>query len=70
MTLEVRVNGTPRQVAEGSTLLQLLTELRVSPERVVIEQNRQILRREQFAETRVQAGDELELVYFVGGGST
>jgi len=68
MTVEVCVNGKARQVVEGSTLLQLLTELGVPPERVVIEQNRQILRREQFAGARVQAGDELELVYFVGGG--
>lgn len=68
MTVEVRINGKVRAVPEGATLLEVLVQLQVAPERVVIEQNREILRREQFAERRVRAGDELELVYFVGGG--
>jgi sulfur carrier protein len=68
MTVEVRINGKAREVAEGATLLEMLAHLQVAPERVVIEQNREIVRREQFAERRVRAGDELELVFFVGGG--
>ncbi|TME45325.1 MAG: hypothetical protein E6I60_15850, partial [Chloroflexi bacterium] len=31
--------------------------------------NREIRRRDDFETTRVRAGDELELVYFVGGGA-
>ncbi len=68
MTVAVYINGRPREVPEGATLLEVLAHLQVPPERVVIEQNREILRREQFAERRVRAGDQLELVYFVGGG--
>lgn len=64
----VTLNGKPRSVPEGLSLLQLLEHLEVPPGRVVVEQNRQVLRRDDFAGTRVQAGDELELVYFVGGG--
>ncbi len=64
----VTLNGKPRTIREGVTLLELLEQLKVSPARVVIEQNRQILRKEDFAGARVRAGDELELVYFVGGG--
>src|SRR5207245_5069279 len=41
----------------------------VQPSRVVIEHNREIRRKDDFAKTVVHAGDELELVYFVGGGS-
>ena len=65
----VTLNGKPRQVADGVTLLDLLTQLDVQPSRVVIEHNREIRRRDDFAKTVVRAGDELELVYFVGGGS-
>jgi thiazole synthase len=68
MTVEVRLNGKPRQITEGATLLDLLRDLQVQPERVVVEQNRQILRYEDFAGAHIAAGDELELVYFVGGG--
>ena len=66
----VTLNGKPRQVADGASLLELLNELDVAPSRVVIEHNREIRRKDDFAKTVVHAGDELELVYFVGGGST
>jgi thiazole synthase len=66
----VTLNGKPRKVAEGLSLLELLKELDVQPSRVVIEHNREIRRRDDFEKTRVRAGDELELVYFVGGGSS
>ena len=65
----VTLNGKPRQVPEGLSLLELLKQLDVQPSRVVVEHNREIRRRDEFEKTQVHAGDELELVYFVGGGS-
>jgi thiazole synthase len=65
----VKVNGTARTVPDGLTLLELLEQLNVQPGRVVVEHNREIRRKDDFKVTRVRAGDELELVYFVGGGS-
>ena len=66
----VTLNGKPRTVEDGVSLLELLKELDVAPSRVVIEHNREIRRKDDFAKTVVHDGDELELVYFVGGGST
>jgi thiazole synthase len=65
----VTLNGKPRQVTDGVTLLDLLNQLDVQPSRVVVEHNREIRRPDDFEKTVVRAGDELELVYFVGGGS-
>jgi thiazole synthase len=65
----VTLNGKPRKVEDGVSLLELLAQLDVAPSRVVIEHNREIRRKDDFAKTVVHAGDELELVYFVGGGS-
>ena len=65
----VTLNGKPRQVPEGVSLLELLEQLEVQPSRVVVEHNREIRRRDDFEKTHVHAGDELELVYFVGGGA-
>jgi thiazole synthase len=65
----VTLNGKPRKVPDGLSLLDLLKELDVQPSRVVVEHNREIRRRDDFERTQVHAGDELELVYFVGGGS-
>jgi thiazole synthase len=65
----VTLNGKPRMVLDGLSLLDLLEQLDVQPSQVVIEHNREIRRRDDFGKTRVHAGDELELVYFVGGGA-
>jgi thiazole synthase len=65
----VTLNGKPRKVPDGVSLLELLEQLDVQPSRVVVEHNREIRRRDDFEKTQVHAGDELELVYFVGGGS-
>ena len=65
----VKLNGKPRRVPDGLSLRELLEQLNVQPSRVVVEHNREIRRKEDFEKTRVRGGDELELVYFVGGGS-
>lgn len=66
--VEVMINGERRQVPAGATILELLAELEINPERVAIEFNREILRRENWATTRVHGGEQIEIVQFVGGG--
>ena len=67
-TIEVVVNGEPRAVARGGTLLELLEALQLDPRAVVVEHNRTIVRRPALAGVRVAPGDAIELVHFVGGG--
>jgi sulfur carrier protein len=64
----IRVNGEPRNVAEGLTIVDLLADLGLRPDRVAVEMNRAIVRQPQWAETEVPPGAELEIVQFVGGG--
>ncbi len=66
--MEIVVNGELRRVAEPSTLLDLLETLGLDPRTVVVELNRKIVRRPRLGETRLAAGDAVELVHFVGGG--
>jgi thiamine biosynthesis protein ThiS len=66
--IEVRLNGKVRCVAAGLTVGGLLDSLDLKRELVVVELNREILRREQYGEVPVNAGDTVELVHFVGGG--
>jgi thiamine biosynthesis protein ThiS len=66
--LDILVNGEPRRVAERSTLLDLLDALGLDPRTVVVELNREIVRRPRLGETAIAAGDAIELVHFVGGG--
>lgn len=66
--VEIFVNGEPRRVPVGQTVSGLLTELELNGRLVVVELNRQILRRGELPEIGLESGDRVELVNFVGGG--
>jgi thiamine biosynthesis protein ThiS len=65
---EVVLNGQPRAIAEGQTLLDLVCSLDLEPARVAAELDGRIVKRDLWAETPLHAGARLELVHFVGGG--
>ena len=67
-TIEIVVNGEGKSVPEGISLERLLGFLDVDPSRVAVERNREIVRKTEWGGTVIQAGDSLEVVWFVGGG--
>jgi thiamine biosynthesis protein ThiS len=66
--IAVTINGETRRVPGPATLLELLAHLGLDPRSVVVELNREIVRRPRLGETGVAEGDTIELVHFVGGG--
>ncbi|MHB8484100.1 MAG: sulfur carrier protein ThiS [Candidatus Acidiferrales bacterium] len=68
VTIQVVINGEPREVPDSLNVAALLAHLGITAERVAIERNRDILPRSVWQETSVQAGDSFEIVHFVGGG--
>jgi sulfur carrier protein len=65
----VSVNGKDETVDEGLTISQLLKKQAVKmPEMVSVELNGNILDRDAFATTQLQANDQVEFLYFMGGG--
>jgi thiamine biosynthesis protein ThiS len=66
--MRIEVNGTLRTVERGRTVRDLLENLALDPRLVVVERNREIVRRDALAETELRDGDTLEIVHFVGGG--
>jgi thiamine biosynthesis protein ThiS len=67
-TIEIVVNGEPKRVRAGLSVLDLLLDLEVDPERVAVELNRSIVRQPEWRDRRVDEGAALEIVQFVGGG--
>jgi thiazole synthase len=67
-TLSIRVNGEHRRVSAGLTLAALAEELGLNPAKVAVERNLVVVPRSTLAEVKVEDGDELEIVHFVGGG--
>jgi thiamine biosynthesis protein ThiS len=66
--LQIVVNGDERRVPGPATLLDLLAHLGLDPRTVVVELNREIVRRPRLGATSLSQGDAVELVHFVGGG--
>jgi thiamine biosynthesis protein ThiS len=64
----VTVNGTARELPEGATVRDLLDRLEARAEAIAVERNRVLVRRRDFETTRLEAGDAVEIVTFVGGG--
>jgi sulfur carrier protein len=66
--MQIVVNGQPRTLNDGLTLADLVAALELTPQRVAIEVNEQLVRRTDYASTRLCDGDRIEVVTLVGGG--
>lgn len=66
--MEIFLNGEKRVVPDELSLSELVKLLELSPERLAIEHNLQIVKRDLWGERRLSNGDKVEIVHFVGGG--
>lgn len=73
--MNLQINGENRvfELESGPqifTITVLLEKLGMKPDRVAVELNRDIAPRDQWSGTMLKDGDQLEIVHFVGGGSS
>jgi thiamine biosynthesis protein ThiS len=68
--VRITLNGDPYDLDQPLSVLELLERLNVDPRRVAVEHNLVILKRHAFAATLVGDGDRVEIVNFVGGGTS
>ncbi|EAP91174.1 MAG: thiamine biosynthesis protein ThiS [Oceanicaulis sp.] len=66
--IDVELNGETRQIPSSLTLKGLLEHLELDPRKVAVERNLEIAPRDGYDSIRIEAGDRLEIVHFVGGG--
>lgn len=67
LMMKITVNGDPRELPAGTTVAQLLEQLKFTPRNVAVELNRRLLRSDRYV-TVLTEGDAVEIVTFVGGG--
>lgn len=65
--MRVKVNGEFIDV-KATTVAELLSELGIRADRVAVEVNLEIVKRERFDSYQIREGDSIEIVNFVGGG--
>jgi len=66
--MKLLINGEERSFGDDLTLAALVDQLGLKADRVAVELNQNIVRRDDWAGTRLRDGDRLEVVHFVGGG--
>jgi len=67
--MELMVNGKKLEVTVGATITTVLEELNINPLRVAVQLNLEIIKRKRYEETVLKAGDRLEIITFMAGGS-
>ena len=65
--MEIKVNGKCVTLF-SSNLMELVQQKNLDPGAVIIEHNFTIIPQEAWATTRINGGDTIELLSFVGGG--
>lgn len=71
--LTIKLNGQPRtfsELASPTVLASVIMTLGLKADRIAVELNSNIISRSVWEQTQVVEGDRLEIVHFVGGGST
>ncbi len=67
--MQLRINGKEETVTEVKSITDLLKIRGVkTPETVSVELNGEILKREKLGTAILKENDEIEFLYFVGGG--
>lgn len=67
-SVTIKVNGEVKIVPQNISILKLLDTYKINKDKVVIELNKAILRKDLYKSIILKEDDHLEIVTFVGGG--
>ena len=67
--IAIILNGEPKEIASGQSILDLVKTLNLPTERLAVEHNLNIVKRDHWNRQPLVDGDKVEIVQFVGGGS-
>jgi thiamine biosynthesis protein ThiS len=66
--MRLLLNGDEREIAEVSSVADLVASLGLDSRKVAVERNLEIVPRSTYANTALTDGDRIEIVTFIGGG--
>jgi sulfur carrier protein len=65
--MQVKINGKSEDV-QGATILDLLKAKNIDPHMVAVELNAQMIERDHLGTTSIKENDQLEFLFYMGGG--
>ena len=66
--IKIKVNGKTKMIKDGSNLLNLIKNLKISTKKVAIEMNKEIVDKKKLNIIKLKVNDKIEIVHFIGGG--
>ena len=66
--IKIKVNGKTKMIKDGSNLLNLIKNLKISTKKVAIEINKEIVDKKNLNIIKLKVNDKIEIVHFIGGG--
>lgn len=66
--MTIFINGEARELEGVETLSNLLDTLGLPKQRIAIEVNRKVIRKQEWETAVIADQDKIEIVHFVGGG--
>ncbi len=68
--MKITVAGAAKEVADGLTIAELIEQENVeNPDYVTVSVNDEFAESDSFSSRKLQDGDNVEFLYFMGGGS-
>lgn len=68
--MKATIAGVNKEIAEGTTIAKLIVDEKVeNAEYVTVTLNEEFLDRAAFETTVIKEGDNIEFLYFMGGGA-
>ncbi|MBR1728706.1 MAG: sulfur carrier protein ThiS [Selenomonadaceae bacterium] len=68
--MKLKVNGNIVELEKSLNINDFLVEVKAEqPEYVTVQKNGEFIQRDDFDKIFVENGDEIEFLYFMGGGS-
>ena len=66
--MKVLVNGESREINREMNLREFLAHLSLPSERIAIELNKEVVRKKDWENIKINDADKIEIIHFVGGG--
>ena len=68
--MKITINGEAKELKDGLSITELLVVENVEmPEMVSVQRNDEFLKQDEYKETIVKEGDDINFLYFMGGGA-
>lgn len=68
--MKITINGEAKELRDGLSITELLVVENVEmPEMVSVQLNDEFLKQDEYTATIVKEGDDINFLYFMGGGA-